>query len=198
MGVLHRANLVNASLMFVPLLWSASLSGAELRTTICDRPVCRTVAVVPDATVKRQPVAEEYVTTEPILEGEAGDCASGCTDSCCAPQCDLCCLPVREVWAEFDFLLGWRHGIRTPPLVTTSPNGTPQALAGRTQCRCDGDLSHRAFWRRGSARRSTHGWNLARSLSLLGTGRSVFRAGRCKHAVPLGIRRGPNSGPPLS
>lgn len=130
MGLLHRANLVTASLMIGPLLWSAGIYGAELRTTICDRPVCRTVAVVPEASVKRQPVPEEYVTTEPFLEGDAGDCAGSCANSCGPPQCDLCCLPRREIWTEFDFLLGWRHAIRTPPLVTTSPNGTPQALAG--------------------------------------------------------------------
>jgi hypothetical protein len=34
------------------------------------------------------------------------------------------------MWGSVDFLLGWRHSVRFPPLVTTSPNGTAQANAG--------------------------------------------------------------------
>jgi hypothetical protein len=35
-----------------------------------------------------------------------------------------------DVWGSAEFLLWWSKGTVTPPLVTTSPNGTPQADAG--------------------------------------------------------------------
>jgi hypothetical protein len=34
------------------------------------------------------------------------------------------------VWADLDYLLWWTQGMGTPPLVTTSPAGTPAASAG--------------------------------------------------------------------
>src|SRR5262249_44339784 len=35
-----------------------------------------------------------------------------------------------RVWAEADFLLWWMRGASLPPLVTTSPAGTPISQAG--------------------------------------------------------------------
>jgi Putative beta barrel porin-7 (BBP7) len=40
------------------------------------------------------------------------------------------CGPVGRLWAELDGLIWWVEGDRPPPLVTTSPSGTPQAKAG--------------------------------------------------------------------
>ena len=35
-----------------------------------------------------------------------------------------------QIWATGDYLMGWVRGAHLPPLVTTSPAGTPQASAG--------------------------------------------------------------------
>lgn len=36
----------------------------------------------------------------------------------------------ERFWAKGDYLLGWMRSMRLPPLVTTSPPGTPQTSAG--------------------------------------------------------------------
>ncbi len=38
--------------------------------------------------------------------------------------------PQGQAWASADYLLGWFSGDRLPPLVTTSPAGTPRLQAG--------------------------------------------------------------------
>jgi hypothetical protein len=38
--------------------------------------------------------------------------------------------PHTRVWAEVEYLLWWMKGDRLPPLVTSSPAGTPQSQAG--------------------------------------------------------------------
>lgn len=54
-------------------------------------------------------------------------------DTCCpSGQCGCCshCCKRMDIWGSAEFLLWWSKGTVTPPLVTTSPNGTPQADAG--------------------------------------------------------------------
>lgn len=40
------------------------------------------------------------------------------------------CGPPERIWARGEYLLSWTKGMYVPPLVTTSPPGTPQATAG--------------------------------------------------------------------
>lgn len=106
--------------------------GADLRTTACDRPVCRTVAIMPDAVVEEGIYADEGV---PMDLGNGydrcnGACGGACGGSRCLSSCSPCCVQFNDSYVGVDFLLGWRHSIRTPPLVTTSPAGTAQAVAG--------------------------------------------------------------------
>ena len=42
----------------------------------------------------------------------------------------MSCMPVGHKWARMEYLLWWRSGQDLPPLVTTSPDGTPRATAG--------------------------------------------------------------------
>jgi hypothetical protein len=56
--------------------------------------------------------------------GECPDCQPG--NDCCAPVCG----PPGRFWADADYLLWWMKGDRLPPLVTTSPVGTPVIAAG--------------------------------------------------------------------
>ncbi|MHB8899983.1 MAG: BBP7 family outer membrane beta-barrel protein [Thermoguttaceae bacterium] len=60
-------------------------------------------------------------------EGCSEGCASGC-DSCSAAPA-MSCAPNR-FYGNADYLLWWLQGMGTPPLVTSSPNGTSQANAG--------------------------------------------------------------------
>jgi hypothetical protein len=66
-----------------------------------------------------------------MWEGEPG---YGGDPSCCG-ECDNCCGPC-DCWScgKFDFssayLIWWGKGSSTPPLVTTSPQGTARNLAG--------------------------------------------------------------------
>jgi Putative beta barrel porin-7 (BBP7) len=56
----------------------------------------------------------------------------GCAGGECLPAAcgESPCGPPGRVWAEADYLLWWMKGASLPPLVTTSPAGTPQARAG--------------------------------------------------------------------
>jgi len=76
----------------------------------------------------------------PDLTGAATAQPSACTqtNSSCAQQCnscnsscdncdDCCC---RNWWVNVDYLAMWIQANHLPPLVTTSPAGTPRAQAG--------------------------------------------------------------------
>jgi hypothetical protein len=53
----------------------------------------------------------------------------GCgPDGCCGTNGT--CAPKGRFWVEGDALLWWVKGAQVPPLVTTSPPGTPQSMAG--------------------------------------------------------------------
>lgn len=54
-------------------------------------------------------------------------CSSGC-GTCGDMYCMECCPP--RFWASVEALAWWQKGQNAPPLVTTSPVGTAQALAG--------------------------------------------------------------------
>src|SRR5262249_13371755 len=56
-------------------------------------------------------------------ECEAGPC---CEDSCCEGVCG----PPGRVWVRGEYLLWWTKSSPLPPLVTTSPIGTPVGEAG--------------------------------------------------------------------
>jgi hypothetical protein len=69
--------------------------------------------------------------------GEQHGSSSGQTNPSCAPQnnscgnscCDDCCT-CRNWWVQVDYLAMWIQANHLPPLVTTSPPGTPQSDAG--------------------------------------------------------------------
>ncbi len=65
-------------------------------------------------------------------------CGSSCTHgmACQLPECTLCrvqppaCGPPGWLWVRGEYLAWWASGMSTPPLVTTSPTGTPISQAG--------------------------------------------------------------------
>ncbi|HEX5102900.1 MAG TPA: BBP7 family outer membrane beta-barrel protein [Pirellulaceae bacterium] len=52
-----------------------------------------------------------------------------CDDGCCG-SCSRCCKN-HSLWGSAEFLMWWGKGSHLPPLVTTNPQGTLQADAGR-------------------------------------------------------------------
>ncbi|MBX3414229.1 MAG: BBP7 family outer membrane beta-barrel protein [Pirellulales bacterium] len=73
-------------------------------------------------------------------DGYVGDCAS-CGDGACAGDCGDNCgprcgnlwsqvCPGATIWVGIDYLSWWGSQANMPPLVTASPPGTPQNLAG--------------------------------------------------------------------
>jgi hypothetical protein len=66
----------------------------------------------------------------PFCGFRCGDC---CTGSCFGPCDDPCCNPRCSgglFWVSADYLLWFTRSQMTPPLVTTSPLGTPQGIGG--------------------------------------------------------------------
>ncbi len=70
---------------------------------------------------------------------ECGDCGDCCVESGCCGWLSRFCLPWSDGacvdepynwWFSSEYLLWWIKASPTPPLVTTSPVGTPRSLAG--------------------------------------------------------------------
>lgn len=66
------------------------------------------------------------------MDGGCGDCCDGCCGGCCDSCCgDCCCGSCGCGWyGRADALGFWVRGQTLPPLLTTSPPGTPQSGAG--------------------------------------------------------------------
>jgi hypothetical protein len=115
---MQGAGVRRTAAVFLLVASVSAASAAELRTSAGDRPVVRQAAMsLPPEMYTEETEATEFVGP---TSGSCGGCG----------VCQSCCLRTYGFWADIDFLLGWRHGIRNPPLVTSSPNGTPAAVAG--------------------------------------------------------------------
>jgi hypothetical protein len=75
----------------------------------------------------------DHATGPPQVDSSPSDYyapmpSSGCGCGSCQTSCDTCCVPRN--WASGDYLLWWTKGNPLPPMITTSPAGTPQINAG--------------------------------------------------------------------
>ena len=107
-------------LLFVALVpgLPSRVNSAELRTTVAEQTVYRTVAF---ERVLPQELSHEK-TVEPVWDDTCLSCGvSGCGLQCVQASC---------YYANLEYLLWWRSGSRVPPLVTTSPTGTASNVAG--------------------------------------------------------------------
>jgi hypothetical protein len=76
--------------------------------------------------------------TAPMSQTAVGGQSQGVASQESAPagvdEADFCglplCSPPGRFWLRGDYLMWWTSGMQLPPLVTTSPRGTPQAQAG--------------------------------------------------------------------
>jgi len=67
-------------------------------------------------------VQEGQAEDQQAIEEEEDDCEEFCGFPCCTPP--------GKLWLRADYLMWWTNGIRLPPLVTTSPQGTTASEAG--------------------------------------------------------------------
>lgn len=71
----------------------------------------------------------EVIAASPAPDMEQGSVVAedgDCDDFCGMPICS----PPGRFWLRGDYLMWWTNGQRLPPLVTTSPQGTPRQQAG--------------------------------------------------------------------
>lgn len=77
-------------------------------------------------------------TSAPAVQGMGAACGQQPSTNCCTPCnqcCDPCgpngpCGPQGRVWGGIEYLLWTTSGMNVPPLVTSSPLGTPREAAG--------------------------------------------------------------------
>lgn len=105
----------------------ATLRADELSTADSLEPVETPMAEAVVPTEVDDGSAEESPLTQEVMEGDYSDCDSDCCEQCCEPCC-IC--PPGRIWARGEAILWWMEGQSVPPLVTTSPAGTPIAQAG--------------------------------------------------------------------
>lgn len=113
-------------------VWPALAPAQEAQTPQTEPPSAEGVATA------------EYETTQDVAsriaslasyESWAPSCSNPCPaeDTCCfdggCGGCSSCCRRL-DLWGSAEFLLWWAKGGVTPPLVTTSPDGTVQTDAG--------------------------------------------------------------------
>ena len=76
---------------------------------------------------RRQLPTEGYPLGDGFAE-PGPSCDPSCeTGSCGVPGCRVCC---GNYWFRSEYLLWWTSDMLVPPLVTSSPDGTPQGVAG--------------------------------------------------------------------
>lgn len=74
------------------------------------------------------PAAPSYAPTAQMLQGDCNSPAGYCNTECAAYDC--LCGPPGKCWISAEYLYWTAKGMSVPPLITTSPAGTPQAASG--------------------------------------------------------------------
>ncbi len=87
---------------------------------------CLALTASPDRGAAQQGPSGAVIAEEPVIaeEWDSPDFEE-CPNGCCGP----CCSGPR-LWGSAEYLLGFRKSRYLPPLVTTSPPGTPAGDAG--------------------------------------------------------------------
>ena len=86
-----------------------------------------------EASTEQDAKKEKIPAPESKKESLSAPCQDACQEQACEAfghGCKSCPYPPGRVWIGADFLLWWTRGQHLPPLVTTSPPGTPETEAG--------------------------------------------------------------------
>jgi hypothetical protein len=87
--------------------------------------------VMADDAPKLQPIPAQTPSVQPTQSPVPGQSPLLSSDEPCPDLCDFqVCSPPGRFWLRADYLMWWTKGITLPPLVTTSPAGTPLSQAG--------------------------------------------------------------------
>ncbi|MEM7312032.1 MAG: BBP7 family outer membrane beta-barrel protein, partial [Planctomycetota bacterium] len=118
------------------------LPESTFASPLSSRPILSTLEPLPDPILPfRQTLSNPMpmVASSPCATGTCGTCNScqscmqcwtrtcnnrGCGGLCCGDPCR------PRFWARAEALLWWMEGYSTPPLLTSSPAGTPSDVAG--------------------------------------------------------------------
>jgi hypothetical protein len=103
----------------VAMLFAGLMSAQEML------PAPSTPNPSPDSSFQGGPPSDSL----PWQEG-VGGVRQGILSSWLGGNWDFPVRPVPLAWAALDYQLFWMQGVNLPPLVTTSPAGTPRAAAG--------------------------------------------------------------------
>ena len=109
----------------------ASTDAAELRTTASGRPLVRRLSY--QAQPEKGANGPSMAAVPPLpddFSGGVSDYAEDGWDGSCDDRYFFPFAATGDYWVSFEFLLWWRRGDDMPPLVTTSPVGTPVGSAG--------------------------------------------------------------------
>jgi hypothetical protein len=119
-----RAQLIGSALaLATPIAVTAAEPAAPT-------PAVKTTEVAPVATdATPVPISTTIIESSDFLQ-ETGSCTDGCCEiyDPCGVRC--CACPPGRFWIRGEVLLWWLQGQNTPPLVTSSPAGTPVNQAG--------------------------------------------------------------------
>jgi hypothetical protein len=106
----------------VVVLAPSALAAQDAGDAVIQR-VAAWLSPVADVTCTTPALAADPAASDPLFaedfycdDGQCGDCCGCCRN--------------HDVWGSVEFLMWWAKGTSLPPLVTTSPVGTPIAQAG--------------------------------------------------------------------
>ena len=93
---------------------------------------------IKEASTEKKLVRDEAIKSDPrvtpaqYVEGGIETVVEECGDACISGDACIHCAPCppSKLWARAEYLLWWSDGFSTPPLVTTSVDGTARAVAG--------------------------------------------------------------------
>ena len=101
-----------AGLLLTPALFAQGPTPAPVRPVSAEQPMAPVFG----------PAPEGLMPGPDAPPGPGGPGGPGCANGVCGPA--------GKYWIDSEFLMWFIQGMNTPPLVTTSPPGTPQAAAG--------------------------------------------------------------------
>jgi hypothetical protein len=124
-----KADEVRSPELVTPLPFGPTLTSGQQKPATEEIPVRPSPLATPQ-TSRSLPQTSGSFFGRVMLDGDAGVVSDDpCAGDCCGAFTD-CCLPRGRLWVSTEYLLWGVKAQNAPPLLTTSPAGTPLAVAG--------------------------------------------------------------------